>query len=188
MDRVESLMPKGVEHMWLKLSMSTWLIRVESLMPKGVEHYLRIALEESFWDVLNLWCRKALSTMKAIKLGSAKTVLNLWCRKALSTINPNWLRANPKSVESLMPKGVEHPRRRAARGVQTLCWISDAERRWALSLAIARPKGTVVLNLWCRKALSTKQQRILDSQRVVLNLWCRKALSTILWAPPMAQS
>ena len=36
---VESLMPKGVEH--LLSSKKSWLkVSVESLMPKGVEHYI----------------------------------------------------------------------------------------------------------------------------------------------------
>jgi len=34
---VESLMPKGVEHL-LRLSSPIYVNRVESLMPKGVEH------------------------------------------------------------------------------------------------------------------------------------------------------
>ena len=85
MESVESLMPKGVEHKNIeKRSRSREC--VESLMPKGVEHNMH---QVRLWlrlNVLNLWCRKALST------------------KIIITIS----RAN-YGVESLMPKGVEHP-------------------------------------------------------------------------------
>ena len=37
-DRVESLMPKGVEHQCLGLLKKQDFLSVESLMPKGVEH------------------------------------------------------------------------------------------------------------------------------------------------------
>ena len=106
--------------------------------------------------MLNLWCRKALSTFNIdLVIGSSRrcwisdaerrwaqrqillwwwkcVVLNLWCRKALSTKYLHWMSLSSRGVESLMPKGVEH---------RTL-------HLWMLRIPL-------VLNLWCRKALST---------------------------------
>ncbi len=132
-----------------------------------------------------------------------------------------------RCVESLMPKGVEHEdlsklnnhlfpcwisdaeRRWAQREVLKSflvsfpCWISDAERRWAQCQGYIARDIERVLNLWCRKALSTIHRDrlyscyqkcwISDAERrwalqkplaaplasYVLNLWCRKALSTM---------
>ena len=129
---------------------------VESLMPKGVEH----SCGKRFWRYLGI-------------------VLNLWCRKALSTISKPLLMKIFLSVESLMPKGVEHIL------LQTFCLnISLVLNLWcrkALSTGIPPEKQAPqrVLNLWCRKALSTKVLKVsLTADRAVLNLWCRKALST----------
>ena len=94
---------------------------------------------------------------------------------SLSTGLPNL------SVESLMPKGVEH------KSIKTKlfhcfarCRISDAERRWALKTSVAWEVQNRVSNLWCRKALSTSQfLQSINKSSVVSNLWCRKALSTV---------
>ena len=83
-------------------------------------------------------------------------------------------------VESLMPKGVEHKLIKLNRGKWDECWISDAERRWAHKDVLIRALQPSVLNLWCRKALSTKKTHGQDAKKfLVLNLWCRKALSTV---------
>ena len=82
--RVESLMPKGVEHKYLPSSL-TILACVESLMPKGVEHVLVI---EYFSFAAKCWIsdaeRRWAQVETAIK-AHLIVVLNLWCRKALST-------------------------------------------------------------------------------------------------------
>ena len=64
-------------------------------------------------------------------LGSFLKVLNLWCRKALSTRCDRQNAPRYSCVESLMPKGVEHFQDVLAAAEMFKCWISDAERRWA---------------------------------------------------------
>ena len=181
--RDESLMPKGVEHTNILILLTAIAACVESLMPKGVEHGHPFVPDN-------------------FQFG----------------------------VESLMPKGVEHHWVIASFALREYCWISDAERRWAhegsrpcfvmdsfwISDAerrwahVQRAEQLVakqVLNLWCRKALSTaftvckmtvcKLFWISDAERRwaheykamiskklrrMLNLWCRKALSTYIQA------
>jgi len=106
--------------------------------------------------VSNLWCRKALSTCCFFNAKHSLIVSNLWCRKALSTCCYQklwavclrcrisdaerrwalaWYSSDPGrtgSVESLMPKGVEH---------------FGMNHVQLLKLQVS--------NLWCRKALST---------------------------------
>ncbi len=83
--------------------------RVESLMPKGVEHAIEQNTAVGNTNVSNLWCRKALSTVNPrYSVPSAPKVSNLWCRKALSTFILLCACVYLQCVESLMPKGVEH--------------------------------------------------------------------------------
>ncbi len=51
---VESLMPKGVEHLSTSRSHKYFITCVESLMPKGVEHKFPFTLKVPFPDVSNL--------------------------------------------------------------------------------------------------------------------------------------
>ena len=157
--------------------------------------------------VLNLWCRKALSTPStcccqssvfvcwisdaerrwARKIAVSQWikgygVLNLWCRKALSTTNPLPSIALHSRVESLMPKGVEHRESQLNKYWDQMCWISDAERRWALKLwdSIGDIAECWISDAERRWALMIAYK--LYFAIYVLNLWCRKALSTNLLA------
>ena len=131
--------------------------------------------------MLNLWCRKALSTLRLWR--RVKRV----CRMCwISDAERRWARKN----------SLQHGKRQT-------CWISDAERRWARGVLATKKHLPFVLNLWCRKALSTAKYQaqialgskcwISDAERrwaqivttkadiaaLVLNLLCRKALSTV---------
>ena len=171
-------MPKGVEHCsdiwcdhllrecWISDAERRWAREretrwwrwdwgVESLMPKGVEHWLAVIASA---DVFRCWISDAERRWAQIStvIDSFNTsVLNLWCRKALSTVERVQRRSLSWSVESLMPKGVEHRKAKKwwwfLKGVESLMpkgvehhlskillmpldfkyWISDAERRWA---------------------------------------------------------
>ena len=154
---VESLMPKGVEHKGFESLPNRRSSRVESLMPKGVEHalfhqrilwlivcwisdaerrwaqtnYLTIGL---FYDVLNLWCRKALSTLVWPRPSRFQGVLNLWCRKALSTTKITAIFRRLAVLNLWCRKALSTVAWWIYQSSQGLCWISDAERRWALSI------------------------------------------------------
>ena len=173
-------MPKGVEHL-ARASFSDSVIecRISDAERRWAQQWELYFDDE--YAVSNLWCRKALSTKPMTDCVSAwlvcrisdaerrwarhlntyglsvVVVSNLWCRKALSTQRlVEWEGKTMQSVESLMPKGVEH---RIELGTVS--------------------KRLNVSNLWCRKALSTCQRRNVHRiWLIVSNLWCRKALST----------
>ena len=178
-----------------------------SLMPKGVEHGDNESRLIQINNWIDLWCRKALSTLLRIQYKGAVMILDwslmpkgvehmesgalihgsliwidLWCRKALSTSNGRYVYLIKIDLDwSLMPKGVEH--------------VIEYN-----SLA----KNTSWIDLWCRKALSTfyisyslqgvGPGLIFDAERRWapiaavgvthknggwIDLWCRKALSTV---------
>ena len=162
---------------WISDAERRWALRKDSAIGMQLvvlNLWCRKALSTGYfanclfaWFVLNLWCRKALSTklVYVSRLGWV-FVLNLWCRKALSTQYKSQLKS-----------------------IAVTCWISDAERRWARVSDFLSPASSLVLNLWCRKALSTeipKSRRrsgfgcwISDAER----RWARLHLNTS-FAPP----
>ena len=108
-------------------------------------------------------------------------------------------------IWSLMPKGVEHAASPRYSYPDRCDLIFDAERRWALQKFFVARILAVWFDLWCRKALSTRD-RVKESleKRVIwslmpkgvehlvmllitivnylwFDLWCRKALSTSNW-------
>ncbi len=126
-------------------------------MPKGVEHKYLWYRHRYAWNVLNLWCRKALSTV--LPINTWLSLLSCWISDAERRWAHSWI-------------WQKHHK-------PTACWISDAERRWAQIINDEDLIEFSVLNLWCRKALSTQVWRVSPKKIVcVLNLWCRKALST----------
>ena len=173
-------------------------------MPKGVEHSVLLSAignDKLCWisDAERRWAQIITNCFASFSF-----VLNLWCRKALSTPCNRCCLYLFCCVESLMPKGVEHFVHQEELDLHELCWISDAERRWAHPNFAKHLIGANVLNLWCRKALSTLKFTIPTRKYIrveslmpkgvehtlemayqlavsrVLNLWCRKALSTLL--------
>ncbi len=48
LNSVESLMPKGVEHLFKLFSSAQEIASVESLMPKGVEHWILNRINSAF--------------------------------------------------------------------------------------------------------------------------------------------
>ena len=171
-------------------------------MPKGVEHTLEMAYQLA---VSRCWISDAERRWAHTKIKGSLwqfQVLNLWCRKALSTV---FVRRSQGLLSLCWISDAERRwalNKRLWVPVVWLCWISDAERRWAQVKTATSALEVRVLNLWCRKALSTirKYQGSLSRPSVeslmpkgvehdlspelrvaiarVLNLWCRKALST----------
>ena len=149
-------MPKGVEHYDRAVLIAEANGCVESLMPKGVEH-----IELRFYAAQNRLCWISDAERRWARTKICKISFPWSCVESLM---PKGVEHHIfgvtilllSSVESLMPKGVEHSIPLLIICKSVACWISDAERRWALPRKQRPRKSKLVLNLWCRKALSTR--------------------------------
>ena len=154
--RDESLMPKGVEHTNILILLTAIAACVESLMPKGVEHGHPFVPDNFQFGVESLM---------------PKGVEHHWVIASFALLNAFWISdaerrwAHVSRVRYLIDRRV--------------FWISDAERRWALStFSSAKPC------CFCFESLMPKGVEHADDNYAikvafeVLNLWCRKALST----------
>ena len=99
--------------------------------------------------------------------------------KGVEHIDSHSYRVVSKGVESLMPKGVEHTLKLFHAHYEIMCWISDAERRWAHeAFAKARSDRDKCWISDAERRWARVSKRVTKSLLKVLNLWCRKALST----------
>jgi len=175
---VESLMPKGVEHMRLTHKMQSDRNGVESLMPKGVEHRLKDCLQakrrkcwisdaERRWalgcfqvlpEYCTCWISDAERRWAHIKILLKGCLFMCW----ISDAERRWAHVTAMGLVTKFGCWISDAERRWA-PINILkiircsleCWISDAERRWARIENYNSGGYSVVLNLWCRKALST---------------------------------